>query len=56
MVRATRVARQGLSTHLHLDVKVDGERDDLSGDVADPELLDEIAVLHGQTLGDLHGS
>lgn len=46
----------GQPTDLELDVKVDGERDDLSGDVPEPELLDEIAIFQRQTLGDLHGS
>lgn len=47
-----RIAR----TYDHLDVKVDGKREDLGTEVTSSELLDEIRVLHRQTLGELHGS
>jgi hypothetical protein len=43
-------------THLVLDVQVDSNSEDLSSDVSDPELLDEIGILHRQSLSDLHGS
>jgi hypothetical protein len=43
-------------TYDHLNVKVDGEGEDLSTEVTSSELLDEIRVLHWQTLGELHCS
>jgi hypothetical protein len=43
-------------TYDHLDVKVDGQREDLGTEVTGSELLDKVRVFHGETLGELHGS